>query len=205
MRALCEIMSTVKYILKVFGTHILAIMLMFFLMIGLTLILADEIWYQWLITAIFLAFYWSFMGISVQKYATEDVKNKKFTMLKPILAAAVLSIPSIVIIIVKPILSATPEEEHFFDLLYKLWNIGYLNLFSLTNNSIFAVLLPIIALFPGLCFCYYRGILIKKRTDEIIAQSKDEAGVRKAAKEDEEKKMQFRIGSYGIDKDDKNE
>ncbi len=198
-------MSIIKYILKVFGAHILAIMLMFFLMIGLTLILADEMWYQWLITGIFLVFYWSFMGISVQKYALADVKNKKFTMLKPILAAVILNIPSIAIFIAKPLMSTTPEEEHFFDLIYKIWNIGYLNLFSLTNNNIFAVLLPMIALFPGLCFCYYRGILIKKKTDDIIAHSKDEAEVRKAAREDEAKKMQFRIGSYNVDEDEKRE
>ena len=167
-------MSTGKYILKTLGTHIVAVAVMTFMMIALILIFQDNMWYQVAVSFVLLSFYWIFMGFSLEKYALYDAKNNKFAPYKAIISAAIINIPNIIFIVLDVVVGGTPDFGDIFKLMFRYWNAGYLNFIILFKDTLWIRIVISLLYFAGLTLCYYRGMLIKKKTDAAIESMKEE-------------------------------
>lgn len=170
-------MSAVKYILKVLGTHIVAVIVMALMMMTLLLIFRENRWYQIVISFALAAFYWAFMCFALEKDAVYDAKKDKFDVKKILVAAAVLNIPNIAFIALDLFETGGVQLGDIFKLLFRYWNAGYLNFLIITKDSIWMRVAVVVLYFPGLAFAYYRGMLIKKKTDRTIESMKQEASL----------------------------
>ena len=168
-------MSTGKYILKVLATHLIAAAIMIFMMITLILIFQEQMWYQVLISFALAAFYWFFMGYSLEKYALFDAKNGKFNFMKVIIPAIIINIPNILFLALDLFEGTFPETSDIYKLFFRYWNAGYLNFIILLKDSLWIRILVMILYFPGLCIAYYRGMYLKKKTEATINSMKEEA------------------------------
>lgn len=167
-------MSTGKYILKIFGTHILAATIMVLMMTTMIIIFPNQMWYQVAISFVLASFYWIFMGFSLEKYSLTDVKNKSFNVVKVIIAGLVFIIPDVLFIILDFAVVLEPEAADFFKLLFRYWNAGYLNFIILLKDALWIRLVVTLLYIPGFCIAYYRGPYIVKKTEKTINTMKEE-------------------------------
>lgn len=171
-------MSAFKYVLKVLGTHIVAVIVMAIMMLSLLLILKDNVWYQLAVSFVLVAFYWVIMCFSLERDALYDAKRGEFDIKKMIIAAAVLNVPNVLFVVLELFGVGGVGAQDFFKLLFRYWNAGYINFFILSKDSLWVRALVALLYFPGLIFAYYRGMLIKKKEDRTIENMKQEASAR---------------------------
>lgn len=172
-------MSAFRYVLKVLGTHIVAVIVMAIMMLSLLLLLQDNMWYQVAVSFVLAIFYWVIMCFSLERDAVYDAKKGLFDIKKMVIAAAVLNVPNVLFIVLELLGVGGIGIQDFFKLLFRYWNAGYINFFILTKDSLWIRLIISLLYFPGLMLAYYRGMLIKKKEDRMIESMKNEAPSRK--------------------------
>ena len=58
--------------------------------------------------------------------------------------------------------------------MFRYWNAGYLNFIILFKDTLWIRIVISLLYFVGITLCYYRGMLIKKKTDAAIESMKEE-------------------------------
>lgn len=165
-------MSTSKYILKMFASHIIAVAILVFMMISLLLIFMDNMVYQSIISVVMAAFYWIFIAMSLEKYTLTDARYNEFSYKKILIATLVFIIPSIILIILDIVLG-TSENGGIYNMFFRYWNAGYLNFIILSKDNIFVKIAIVLSYFVGFALIYTRGMFIKKKMDAAIKSEND--------------------------------
>lgn len=166
-----------KYVLRMFGEHLLSGALSLILMFPLVLLAGDADVYKLIIGVVLVAFYWFIAGSYFVKQGKKDAREGKTSVKSVLLSSVVFMIPDMIFTVAITLLSGTD----WFDLLmlvFRYWNIAYLNLLLVSGAPTAALVLITISYALGFVAAYYIGILKKKKDDRMI--------LRKETKEDDE-------------------
>lgn len=179
----------IKFILKVFGTQIFATIVL--ILTSPLVLISENGTYQTVISFLMMFFYWVFICFMLEKTAVYDIKENKFSMVKPLVGAFVANLPNIAIIITDILYTNVAGERDQFALLAFRWaNAGYMNFLINNNDSIWLMAMVVVANVAVICFAYYRAKIMDKKQKTFMANlTKEMEGVHKAVDlppEDEE-------------------
>ena len=154
-----------KFSLKLFGSHILMTVILFFLYFLMFGLFPDSELYQWFIGMLFIVIFWFVIYADASYYGQNDLKRGTFIPAKGFVSGLIASIPGILLYIFSLAIPSAGLIEVFLCALL----IPYIKLIVTFENSMPAVSIVFLLFFPLVTgLSYLDGIRRREKIKKAI-------------------------------------